>query len=186
MKKNMLERLRSGESVPMDDPDYSQIREEVNETMPAVARLNQSISVDDVRANLSKIVGYSIDKSTTVFPPFYTNVGKNIQLGKHVFINHACSFLDLGGIVIEDEVMIAPRVNISSEGHPVEVDKRKTMIPSKVHIKRNAWIGAGATILPGVTIGENSVVAAGAVVARNVPDNTLVGGIPAKKIKSLK
>ncbi len=111
-----------------------------------------------------------------VYPPFHTNYGKNITLGKGVFINHACSMLDFGGIAIEDEVMIGPRVNITSENHPVEPATRKTLVPGKVTIKKNAWIGAGASILPGVTVGENAVVAAGAVVTQDVPDNTIVGG----------
>ena len=102
-----------------------------------------------------------------------------------MFINHDCSFLDLGGITIDDDVMIGPKVSISSEDHPVEPSKRKILSVKKVHIKRNAWIGAGATILPGVTIGENSVVAAGAVVTKNVPDNVVVGGVPAKILKTL-
>lgn len=102
-----------------------------------------------------------------------------------MFINHDCSFLDLGGITIDDGVMIAPKVVISSEGHPMEPAQRNCQTGGKVHIKRNAWIGANVTILPGVTVGENSVVAAGAVVSKDVPDNVVVGGIPAKIIKQL-
>ena len=96
--------------------------------------------------------------------PFHTNYGRHITLGKNVFINHACSFLDLGGITIEDGTMIGPRVNITKE---------------------NAWIGAGATILPGITVGEGAVVAAGAVVTRDVPSSTVVGGVPAKHLKQI-
>lgn len=181
---DIFERMRSGEAVPMNDPDYSKIREAVNRTFKLLARLNTSTNVDDVRAILSEVIGTPVDKSTTIFPPFYTNVGRHISLGKNVFINHACSFLDLGGIIIEDDVMIGPRVNITSEDHPVEVDNRKTLVPAVVLIKKNAWIGAGATILPGVTVGENSVVAAGAVVRKDVPSNTVVGGVPAKVLKN--
>ncbi|MCB0666341.1 MAG: sugar O-acetyltransferase [Saprospiraceae bacterium] len=177
--------MRSGEAVSMDDPDYGQIRQVVNQTFKLLARLNISSNVDDVRMILGQIIGQTVDETTTLFPPFFTNIGRNIILGRNVFINHACSFLDLGGIVIEDEVMIGPRVNIISEDHPVEVLRRKTLVPSEVVIKRNAWIGAAATILPGVTIGENSVVAAGSVVRRNVPRNTVVGGIPAKILKKI-
>ena len=139
--------------------------------------------IDEIRALLSEIIGGEIDKSTTVFIPFYTNFGRHIKLGKNVFINHACSFLDLGGITIEDEVQIGPRVNLITENHPLEPDDRKSLLLSGILIKRNAWIGAGATILPGVTIGENAVVAAGAVVNKDVAANTVVAGIPAKVIK---
>lgn len=183
--KNIFERLQANEAIPMNDPDYGKIREAVNATLNLSVKMNQSTDLEEVRNILSEIIGKPVDKSTTIFPPFHTNVGRHITLGKNVFINHACSFLDLGGIVIEDGVMIAPRVNISSENHPVEPGKRKTLIPQAVHIKRNAWIGAGANILPGVTVGENSVVAAGAVVNEDVPDNTVVAGVPAKVIKEV-
>ncbi|MFD2571846.1 hypothetical protein ACFSUS_14475 [Spirosoma soli] len=130
-------------------------------------------NVDQVRNRLSEIIGTEVNPSTTVFPPFYTNFGRSIRLGKNVFINHACSFLDIGGITIDDDVMVGPRVNLTSENHPIDPTDRPTVIPRPIVIKRNAWIGAGATILPGVTIGESPIVAAGAVVSRNVPSNTV-------------
>lgn len=183
--KDIFDRLKSGEPIPMDDPEYSNVREQVNRTMGLSQKLNAAADADEVRHYLEKIIGEEIDESTTVFPPFHTNVGRNIQLGRNVFINHACSFLDLGGITIEDEVMVGPRVNITSENHPVEVADRKTLVPGAVVIKRNAWIGAAASIMPGVTIGENAVVAAGSVVTKDVPANTLVAGVPAKVVKKL-
>ncbi|WP_335966077.1 DapH/DapD/GlmU-related protein [Galbibacter sp. PAP.153] len=183
--ETIFKRLQAGIPIPMDDPEYSVISATVNKTMQLSNKLNTSNNVADARKYLSEIIGAPIDESTTVFTPFYTNLGNQIILGKNVFVNHACSFLDLGGIVIEDNVMIGPRVNITSENHPVTINNRKTLIPSKVIIKQNAWIGAGATILPGVTVGTNAVVAAGAVVNKDVPPNTVVGGIPAKVIKTI-
>jgi acetyltransferase-like isoleucine patch superfamily enzyme len=183
--KNIFVRLRTGEAVSMNDPQYPMIRDAVNRTIALSVKLNTATDLDQARKYLSDIIGQKIDESTTIFPPFYTNFGRHISLGKNVFINHACSFLDLGGIIIEDGVMIAPKVNITSEGHPVEASTRKTLVPKKVVIKQNAWIGAGASILPGVTIGENAVVAAGALVTKDVPANTLVGGVPAKVLKQL-
>jgi acetyltransferase-like isoleucine patch superfamily enzyme len=147
--------------------------------------LNASTTIDEMRDRLSEIIESQIDKSTTVFVPFYTNFGKHIRIGKNVFINHACSFLDLGGITIEDDVLIGPRVNLTTENHPVDPTKRKHLNLKQILIKRNAWIGAGATILPGVTVGENSIVAAGAVVNKDVPPNTIVGGIPAKMLGTI-
>ena len=117
--------------------------------------------------------------------PLYINYGKNTKIGKNVFINFDCVFLDLGGITIEDDVFIAPKVSLLSEGHPVDPSERHSLIPGPIHIRKNAWIGAGAIILPGVTIGENAVVAAGAVVSKDVPANTVVGGTPAKHLKYL-
>ncbi|MEZ4684945.1 MAG: sugar O-acetyltransferase [Bacteroidia bacterium] len=183
-KTDIFERLKSGEPVLMNDPDYPRIRELVNNTLHLCSKLNLSADTAEIRNWLSQIIGRPVDESTTLFSPFHTNFGKHIQLGKRVFINHACSFLDLGGITIEDDVMIGPRVNIISEDHPVEPENRKTLLPSAVLIRQNAWIGAGATILPGVTIGKNSVVAAGAVVTKDVPDNALVAGVPARLIKT--
>ncbi|MTB50035.1 DapH/DapD/GlmU-related protein [Lewinella sp. W8] len=183
--KNIFVRLRAGEVVPMDDPEYGDIREVVNRTMELSRKLNKAANVDDIRTCLSKLIDREVDQSTVLFTPFFTNIGINISLGKRVFINHACSFLDLGGITIEDDVMIGPRVNITTENHGVEVATRKSMIPGAVVIKKNAWIGAGATILPGVTVGENSVVAAGAVVNRDVPPNTVVAGVPAREIRRI-
>jgi len=91
----------------------------------------------------------------------------------------------LGGITIDDGVLIAPKVSLLSEGHGISPSERHSLIPKPVHIKKNAWIGAGATILQGVTVGENAVVAAGAVVSRDVPDNTIVAGVPARVVKEV-
>jgi acetyltransferase-like isoleucine patch superfamily enzyme len=167
-------------------------KEEMREAWEVVFRaqrlspaLNASTTIDEMRERLSELIGSVIDKSSAIFVPFHTNFGRHIKIGKNVFINHACSFLDLGGITIEDDVQIGPRVNLVTENHPIDPTTRKNLELKSIIIKRNAWIGAGATILPGVTIGENSIVAAGAVVNKDVPPNTIVGGIPAKLIKSI-
>lgn len=182
---DIFDRLKAGEPIPMDDPEYPKISEEVNRTIGLSSKLNSANNLDEIRDYLGGIFGEPVDQSTTVFTPFHTNFGRHIRLGRNVFINHACSFLDLGGITIEDDVMVGPRVNITSENHPVETANRKTLVPAAVVIKRNAWIGANATILPGVTVGENSVVAAGAVITKDVPANTVVAGVPAKTIKRI-
>ncbi|REA00991.1 DUF2255 domain-containing protein [Haloferax sp. Atlit-6N] len=183
--RGIFDRLRAGEPVPLDDPEYAKVSEEVNRTIRLTKKLNAATDVDEIRHYVGEIIGEEVDESTTIFPPFHINVGKHTSLGRNVFINHACSFLDLGGITIEDEVMISARVNITSESHPVDPDRRKTMVPGEVVVERNAWIGAGATILPDVRIGENSVVAAGAVVTNDVPANTVVAGVPAEEVREL-
>ena len=183
--KDIFGRMQAGEPIRKDDAEYGKFAEVVSRTIQLCVEMNAiATDVDMVRKKLSEIIRTEIDESTTIFPPFYTNFGRSICLGKNVFINHACSFLDIGGITIEDDVQIGPRVNLTSENHPVDPADRKTLIPNPIIIKRNAWIGAGATILPGVTIGENSIVAAGAVVSRDVPPNTIVAGIPAKVVKT--
>ena len=183
--RSIFDRLKAGEPIRLDDPEYPKVQEVVDRTIKLSANLNSSASINQIRERLSEIIGVELDKSTTVFFPFYTNFGKFIQIGKGVFINHGCSFLDMGGITIEDDVLIGPKVNLITENHPLEPTDRRTLICKPIVIKRNAWIGAAATILPGVTIGENAVVAAGAVVSKDVPANTVVGGIPAKHIKNI-
>lgn len=182
---DIFERMRAGEPVKSSDPEYSKFYEVVARTIRLSPALNASTDVNQARERLGEIIGTPIDMSTTVFVPFYTNFGKFITMGKRVFINHACSFLDMGGITIEDDVLIGPRVSLTTENHPLDPSDRKTVLLKPIVIRRNVWIGASATILPGVTVGENSVVAAGAVVTKDVPANSVVGGVPARLIKSL-
>ena len=183
--RDIFDRMKAGEPIRLDDPEYPKVWEVVTRTIKLSAELNASTDVDQIRKRLSEIIGTQLDERTTVFAPFYTNFGRFTQIGKNVFINHACSFLDMGGITIEDEVLLGPKVNLITENHPLDPTDRKALVCKPILIKRNAWIGAAATILPGVTIGENAVVAAGAVVAKDVPANTIVGGVPAKFIKTI-
>src|SRR3954471_14799235 len=183
--KDIFEQLRDGGTISSNDPEAYMLREASFATKKLLVQLNDSSDPAEIRDLLSKITGSEIDESVAVFTPLYINYGKNTRIGKNVFINFDCVFLDLGGITIEDGVLIAPKVSLLSEGHPVSPNERQSLVPGPIHIRKNVWIGAGATILPGVTVGENAVVAAGAVVSKDVPDNTIVGGIPAKVIKTL-
>jgi acetyltransferase-like isoleucine patch superfamily enzyme len=182
-RRTIFDRMRSGELFRLDDSEYPGVLEIVNRTLRLSAQLNASGDVDQVRQILSEIIGSPIDDSTTIFAPFYTNFGRFITIGKNVFINHACSFLDMGGITIEDNVLIGPKVNLITENHPLDPSNRTSLVATAIVVKRNAWIGAAATILPGVTIGENAVVAAGALVSKDVAPNTVVAGVPAKMVK---
>jgi acetyltransferase-like isoleucine patch superfamily enzyme len=183
--KDIFERLRKGEMTNSADPQSSRLREASYATIRLVQQMNNSSNPEEIRNVLSQITGKEIDESTAVFPPLYINYGKNTTIGKNVFINFGCTFLDLGGITLEDNVMLAPGVKLLSEGHPLSPEERQSLIPKPIHVRKNAWIGANATILQGVTVGENAVVAAGAVVSKDVPANTVVGGIPAKVIKTI-
>lgn len=182
---NTLPPLLAGGIISPDDPSMLEAWKGVARTQRLSPGLNNATSIDEMRERLSDIIGRKIDPSTTIFVPFYTNFGQHIWLGKNVFINHACTFLDLGGITLEDDVMLGPKVNLITENHPADPTRRKSLDLKAILIKRNAWIGAGATILPGVTVGENAIVAAGAVVSKDVPDNSIVGGVPARFIKSI-
>ncbi|WP_333863724.1 sugar O-acetyltransferase [Sphingobacterium sp.] len=184
-QEDIFERLKKEKHISSDDPQGYRLREASFATKALLVPMNNSTNPNEIRDLLSQITGSAIDESTTVFTPLYINYGRNTRIGKNVFINFDCVFLDLGGIIIEDHVLIAPKVSLLTEGHPIEVENRQSLTVAPIHIKKNAWIGANATILPGVTIGENAVVAAGSLVNKNVPDHTIVGGIPAKIIKNI-
>lgn len=182
---SIFDRLKAGETVQFNDPHYFQIFEAASRTAKLLAELNASADNEQVRELWNEISGSQLGVDSTIMVPFYTNIGQFTRIGKNVFINHACSFLDIGGITIEDDVLIGPKVNLITEGHPLAPSERKALTVKPIVIKRNAWIGAAVTILPGVTVGENAVVAAGAVVSKDVPANTVVAGVPAKEIKNI-
>jgi len=182
---DIFERLRAGHIISSQDPDAYKMREASFATKKLVMQMNNTSEPMEIRNLLSQIIAAPIAESTVIFTPLHINYGKHTKIGKNVFINFDCVFLDLGGITIEDNVQIAPKVSLLTEGHPTTTSDRQSLVPGHILIKKNAWIGANATILPGVTVGENAIVAAGAVVSKDVPDNTIVGGIPAKVIKSL-
>lgn len=134
---------------------------------------------------MSQLIGKEVDKTFRLFPPFYTDFGKNITLGKDIFINSGCHFQDQGGIDIGDGAFIGHNVVIATINHDLDPAKNRENHYAPVVIKPHVWIGSNATILPGVTVGEWAVVAAGAVVTKDVPARTVVGGIPAKVIKKI-
>jgi acetyltransferase-like isoleucine patch superfamily enzyme len=160
----------------------------VKRAMAITAALNRLTfnDADAVRALFSELLGKKVDDSFVLIPPFYTTGGLEINVGRNVFVNQNCTFYDLGGLDIADDVMIGPNVSIVTSGHPLEPSQRRASVIAKpIVIERNVWIAAGATIIGGVTIGENSVVAAGSAVTKDVPPNTLVGGNPAWVIRSI-
>jgi acetyltransferase-like isoleucine patch superfamily enzyme len=160
----------------------------VKRAMAITASLNRLTfnDADQVRALFSELIGKKVDDSFLLIPPFYTTGGTDITVGRNVFVNQNCTFYDLGGLAIGDDVMIGPNVNIITSGHPIEPSRRRDYVVAKpIVIERNVWIAAGVTIIGGVTVGENSVVAAGSVVTKYVPANTLVGGNPARVIRSI-
>lgn len=183
---NILERMRAGELIRLDDPDYHLVQEQIDWAFTKTAELNK-LSFDRklIRAKIGELLGIEIYESTVICIPFYTDWGKYITIGKDVFINMGCTFMDRGGITIEDKVLIGPKVNLITENHPEDPELRRFVYAKPIHIKKGAWIGASATVLPGVTIGENAIVAAGAAVTKNVPDNAIVGGVPAKVIRTI-
>ena len=134
---------------------------------------------------MRQITGRQVDDSFALFPPFNTDCGKNLRIGKNVFFNSGVKIQDQGGVTIEDGVLIGHNVVIATLDHSLDPSHRGNMIPAPIHIGQNVWIGANATICKGVTIGNGAVIAAGAVVTTDVPENTVYGGVPAKLIKEI-
>jgi acetyltransferase-like isoleucine patch superfamily enzyme len=169
-------------------PESAAMLANVRRAMAITAALNR-LTFDDaveIRALFSELIGRTVDDGFLLIPPFYTAGGNEIRVGRNVFINQNCTFYDLGGLDIGDDVMVGPNVSIITAGHPLDpVQRRAATIGRPIVIGRNVWIAAGATIIGGVSVGDNAVVAAGAVVTRDVPPNTLAGGNPARVIRSV-
>jgi len=162
--------------------------ENVQRAVRLSARLN-ALGFDDLdalRSAFVELIGKPVGARFMLIPPFTTDCGLNIHVGDDVFINQHCHFMDMGGISIGNEVMIGPKVNLISGGHPLSVtERRRAVTVSPIAIGNNVWIGAAATVLQGVTVGDDAVIAAGAVVSRDVPARTMVAGVPARVVKQL-
>ncbi|MCD8372573.1 MAG: sugar O-acetyltransferase [Clostridia bacterium] len=139
----------------------------------------------ELQALFSQLTGKNVDGTFGLFPPFYTDFGKNITVGENVFINSGCCFQDQGGIFIGDGSLIGHQAVLATLNHDLIPENRKNMIARPIILGKNVWIGAHATILGGVTIGDNAVIAAGAVVTKDVPENAVAAGVPAKIIKTI-
>lgn len=134
----------------------------------------------------SELIGKPVGEGFGLFPPFYSDFGKNITIGDHVFINAGCKFQDQGGITIEEGALIGHNVVLATLNHDLDPAKRQQLHPAPIHIGKGVWIGANATVTAGVTIGDHAVIAAGAVVTRDVPANVVAGGVPARVIKEIR
>jgi acetyltransferase-like isoleucine patch superfamily enzyme len=183
----IFERELAGEVISLDDPDYPQIYAVIRKAIRITSELNAMWVNDNAQVNrvFSELTNQPVDETFFLIPPFYTDFGHNIRIGKNVFVNHACTFMDRGGITLEDNVLIGPKVNLITSNHPTEPGQRRSTISLPIVLKQGAWIGANATVMPGVTIGENAIVGAGAVVTKDVAANTVVAGVPARVVKHL-
>ncbi len=146
---------------------------------------NEYHTPEEIQELFSQLTGQGVNETLGLIPPFFTDCGKNIHLGQNIFINSGCKLQDQGGIYIDDDVLIGHNVVIATLNHGMNPENRGDLHPKPVHIGKAVWIGSNSTILPGVTIGDGAIVAAGAVVSKDVPENTVVGGVPAKIIKKI-
>ena len=184
--KDILQRELDGEPIATSDPEYGKIIGTITDTMNALSAFNMRPPFDGGnRAEISKILGIELDESSAILPPFYADYGKNIKIGKNVWIQQGCTFFDRGGIEIGDDTFIAPKVNLITLNHVVNPYERSTTIAKPIKIGKRVWIGIAATVLPGVNIGDNSIIGAGAVVTKDVPPNVIVAGNPARIIKTI-
>lgn len=161
-----------------------------NELFQEAVRIGMELNTkyhtpEELREIMGRLIGKQVDRSFRMFPPFYTDFGKNITIGKDVFINSGCHFQDQGGIEIGDGALIGHNVVLATINHDLNPKENRKNHYAAIKIGAHVWIGSNATVLPGVTIGDYAVVAAGAVVTRDVPAMTVVGGVPARVLKTI-
>ena len=175
------------ERKPLNTPEiYEFMNRASDEARRITFELNGAYhSMPEVRDLFARLFGKPVDPSFRVFPPFYTDFGKNITVGKNVFINACCHFQDQGGITLGDNCLVGHNVIFATLNHGFAPEERQSMLPAPIVVGRNVWIGSNSTILQGVTIGDKSIIAAGSVVTKDVPANAIVAGVPARFIRSI-
>ncbi|KQP80073.1 thiamine biosynthesis protein ThiF [Aeromicrobium sp. Leaf289] len=182
--KQFLDHVDSGAEIIGGSEHHQFMHGASQEALAVIAELNGAYRTpEQVRDLLARLTGRPVEDSVVVFPPFYSEFGKNLTLGKDVFINIGCRFQDTGGITIGDGSLIGHGCTLTTLDHGMDPALRASMVPAPVVIGRKVWLGAGVTVVPGVTIGDGAVVGAGAVVTRDVPADTIVAGVPARVVR---
>lgn len=183
---DLLEAMNAGQTITGDSPFHQVMHRVSQDALRITAEINGTYHEPArVRELLSELTGTPIDESVTVFPPFYSDFGKNISLGRRIFINSGCKFQDQGGVFIGDDCLVGHNTVLATLNHDIAPSRRADMHPAPIVIGRNVWLGANVTVLPGVTIGDNAVVAAAAVVTKDVPADSVVVGSPARVVRSV-
>jgi acetyltransferase-like isoleucine patch superfamily enzyme len=182
---DFLAHVNRGATIEGGSEHHRFMHEAAQDALRITAQLNTGYRTpQEVRALLAELTGKDVDESVALFPPFYSEFGKNLTLGKDVFINLGCRFQDTGGITIGDGTLIGHGSTLTTLNHSIDPDTRADMVPAPIVIGRKVWLGAAVTIVPGVTIGDGAIIGAGAVVAQDVPAHTIVAGVPAKVIRA--
>ena len=176
-----------GKRLPLDTPELHKFMDEMSdEARRITCEINNAYhSQVELRELMTRLTGKPVDETFKMFPPFYTDFGKNISIGKHVFINAGCHFQDHGGVTLGDGCLIGHDVVFATLNHELKPELRSTMFPASIVLGRDVWVGSHSTLLQGVTVGDGAVIAAGSVVTRDVPPRTIVGGVPAKPIRKI-
>lgn len=178
--------LQRDNHIAAGSPAHEFMHKAADEARKTTALINGAYRTDEeLRALMSRLVGYKVDDGFRLFPPVYTDFGKNIKIGKDVFVNSGCCFQDQGGVTLGDGCLVGHNVVFATLDHDKRPGRRGDMTAAPIVVGKDVWIGAHATILKGVTIGDGAIVAAGAVVTRDVPPNTIAAGVPARVVKTI-
>ena len=182
--EEFLDHVTSGALIVGGSEHHRFMHDAAQEAFRLTAELNSTYRTpEQVRDIISRLTGREVDESVTVFPPFHSEFGKNLHLGKDVFINLGCRFQDTGGITIGDGTLIGHGSTLTTLNHSVDPERRADMLPAPIVIGRKVWLGASVTVVPGVTIGDGAVIGAGSVVTKDVAADTIVAGVPARLIR---
>lgn len=182
--KDFLEHIRTGALIVGGSEQHRFMQNAAQDALRTIAQINTGYRTpDEIRALMSRLTGQAVHESATVFPPFYSEFGKNLTLGDDVFINMGCSFQDTGGITIGDGTLIGHGSTLTTLNHVLDPERRADMHPAPVTIGRHVWLGAGVTVVPGVSIGDGAIIGAGSVVTKDVGADTIVAGVPARLIR---
>lgn len=182
-----LSNMKSGYIVNAGSEEHMVMHELSQRALKITMELNNKYhSKKEIIQLMSLLTGQEIDESFGMFPPFFTDCGRNIHIGKNVFINAGCKFQDQGGIYIGDGTLIGHNAVLATINHMEDPEKRAGMVFQPIHIGKNVWLGANVTVLPGVTIGDGAIIAAGAVVTKDIPENMIAAGVPAKVMRAVK
>ena len=182
--KEFIDFMNSGKQVTAESGIHQTMHRLSQEAIRITMEINNHYHTpDEINALMSELIGAPVEVG--LFPPFNADCGKNIHLGRNVFINSGCKFQDQGGIYIGDGVLIGHNTVLATLNHGILPEERHDLIPKPIHIGNNVWIGSNSTVLAGVTIGDNAVIGAGSVVTKDIPENMIAVGSPARVIKSI-
>ena len=186
-EEELFKIMNSGTKIKFGSEAHLKMTQLSNKAMKITAEMNTGYKTNtELRNLMSQLIGREVDEGFGLFPPFFADCPQNIHLGKEVFINSGCRFQAQGGIYIGDKSLIGHNTVIATINHEINPEIRRDLIPKRVNIGKNVWIGSGSIILPGVSIGDNAIIGAGSVVTRNIPENSIAVGNPAKVIKKIR
>ena len=184
--EDLLAVLDAGERVPAGSPLHAVMHRASQESMRITGELNSGYHAPErVRELLAELTGRPIADSVTLFPPFTADFGRNLRIGERVFLNSGCRFQDQGGITLGDDCLIGHNTVMATLNHDLDPERRGDLLPAPIVLGRNVWVGANVTILAGVSVGDDAVLAAGAIVTKDVPARSVVVGSPARVVRTV-